>query len=230
MISFLIPYASVEENRVRAFDLVWKDLLRDWPEEEILVGDGGIQPIGQFDRSKARNSLAAQAHGNPLVFVDADSWVAKEQLVRAVASIGLSGWVFPYSVYYSLSRTGTDEFIGGDMINMDYEYVFPGADPVDRPASVGGAVVVSRQAFEEVHGYDEEFQGWGFEDRAFALALETLCGPVKRIDGPLYHLWHPAPEEERFSQAHIEGNRAVYGAYQEAAGNTEMMRALVAQH
>lgn len=230
MISFIIPFRS-DGTREREYSFAF---LTDWLEyefdgEEIIIAD---QPGEVFSRAGSRNTGAEIATGDTLVFMDADSWVSAEQLWEGINVCGRTThacWDFPYNVYYSLSRSGTEEFFDGDL-NCDYEYVFPGADPVDRPPSVGGCVVVSRHAFDTVHGYDETFFGWGFEDRAFALSLETLCGPVIRVPGPLYHLWHPAPEEERFSQAHIEGNRVVYVAYQEAAGNPEMMCALVAQH
>jgi len=232
VISFIIPFRSDgTKERERSFKYVHDALVSDWPDDEVIVVDSGDQI---FNRSASRNEGAAQASGDVLVFQDADSWVLERQIkvvlshVTSCKTWGLP-WGLPYDTYFSLSERGTEEFYEG-FKSPHFDYVFPGPDPIDRPASVGGCVVVHRTAFETVHGYDEEFQGWGYEDRAFALSLETLCHGLVRAYGNLYHLWHPEPEEQRFGQAWIEGNRAVYNAYVKASGNPEEMRALVEQH
>lgn len=228
MISFIIPFRSNEPERIESFNLVYATLVTDFPDDEVIVADSSSYTDGPFNRSQARNWGAEDAEGDVLVFVDADSYVPKDQLVRAVAAC--PAWCFPYDQYFALSEKGTKEFYSGLVASPEYDYVFPGSDPLDRPASEGGCVVVSRQAFAEVHGYDERFIGWGFEDRCFKIALETLCGPELRIPGPLWHLWHPEPEEQRFRQPHIGHNRDLYADYGAAKGYPEKMRALVGGH
>lgn len=221
MISFLIPYRD-GPGRGSLLNYVHRALKEDWPNAEIIVSGGS--PSGVFNRSAARNAAADQARGTVYVFVDADSIAPVDQVGLAIAAAGANGWAFPYDRYYSLTKEfseakmdagGAPLFLG----DKDYEFVFPGPDQVDRPPSVGGMVAVHRDVFEQVGGYDERFTGWGFEDRAFALALEGLLGPASRIPGPLYHLWHPAPEEECFGQPNLVGNRALYDQYLAQYGN-----------
>lgn len=230
MISFIIPFHSDEPERIRSFKLVHDSLVEQWPDDEVVVADWPWEGR-PYDRAKARNRGALYASGDILVFVDADSYVSKSQMVRAIAGIGLNAWALPYTLYYSLSEMGTERFYKEMKAGPeDCQWVFPGPDPHDRPPAVGGSVVVSRAAFEEVHGYDERFIDWGWEDTSFATALETLCGPVTRIPGPLFHLWHPSIQTDQFAHPHLEHNRALHNRYLQAAHNMEKMRALVAEH
>jgi GT2 family glycosyltransferase len=129
----------------------------------------------------------------------------------------------PYDVYYSLSKRGTENFRLGLDVVPDAVHVFPSVETPE-PA-VGGAVVVSRAAFEEVGGYDERFVGWGWEDTSFAIALEKLCGPQTRVPGPLYHLWHPSVELDCFDHPHLEHNRSIFHQYRDLSPG--QLRALV---
>lgn len=58
-----------------------------------------------------------------------------------------------------------------------------------------------RSDFETVHGFDERYVGWGYEDSD--LVVRLLSSGVKRKQGhfkiPVWHLWHP--ENTRQHQA-----------------------------
>ena len=54
-----------------------------------------------------------------------------------------------------------------------------------------------------MNGFDENFVGWGGEDNAFKLACDQILGPVKRLDGPLFHLWHPPTERNSHTENHV---------------------------
>ena len=66
----------------------------------------------------------------------------------------------------------------------------------------GGVVIFSRNAFERVGGWDEDFIGWGGEDdmmsfKVSAAGLRTATMPFR-----CYHLWHPraAPDPVAYSK------------------------------
>ena len=228
MISFCIPFRTDNSYREISFQFVTQTLKKEWPDDEVIVADSGHEP---FSRSASRNKAADESTGGILVFLDADSYVPLWQLRQAVglAWAPNQNWCFPYDLYYSLTAPGSMKFMTGlEVDDRDSVYVFP--DPVDsfdRPASVGGCVVVSRFAFETVRGYDERFIGWAFEDRAFAYSLEVYFGLVARVPGPLYHLWHPDVETDKFNHPHMRANQALCNRYAEASKNEFEMRKLI---
>jgi GT2 family glycosyltransferase len=232
LISFCIPFRSEELYRCMAFEFVsnWIAHCGIARGAEVLIGD----PPGEFTRSGARNKAAAQATGDVLIFLDADS-IPSFKGLRDAVSIALSnGWCFPYDEYVSLTKEATlrwyterDEITF--MPETDFEFIFPGPDPNDRPASVGACVVVTREAFEAAGKWDERFVGWSFEDRAFATALGAVAGPLTRIPGErIYHLWHPAPETERFGQPFMEYNRALWQEYLQYEHDSFAMKQYIA--
>jgi hypothetical protein len=84
--------------------------------------------------------------------------------------------------------------------------------------------VMTRSCFEAVGGFDERFIGYGFEDIALALSLETICGPHHRMAGTIYHLWHPWAE---FLHQNYPISLELYQRYAAAAGDAARMRALM---
>jgi GT2 family glycosyltransferase len=96
-------------------------------------------------------------------------------------------------------------------------------------APTGLLYALRREVFEAVNGFDERFQGWGLEDPAFAAAVRTLAGPIRRVAYPIYHLYHPK-EEEVTDAAVIERNQALYQAYRASEGNPTAMQALVKEN
>jgi predicted glycosyltransferase involved in capsule biosynthesis len=172
--------------------------------------------------------LATLAKGDVFVFVDADTYVPFAQIKDGVEVARHFGWSLPYETYYSLTAESTERFLNNDDKSLDFEFEFPGPDPIDRPPAVGGCIIVTRDAFETVNGYDDGFVGWGFEDRAFAASLWTLVHSLMvRVPGYVYHLWHPAV---RFEQPNLQRSRERWAAYQAAVGAPEKMRALVSRH
>lgn len=229
MISFLIPFrGNGDRYREESYRFVTKQIKKYWAPDgvELITCDKGTP---DFNRSASRNLAAQKANGDVFVFLDADTNVPPEQVYEAVLAVqkGLP-WAFPYTYYCSLTEAGSQKYMtAGSLDSVDFTHVFPS---IENPEpSVGGCVVVSRQAFDFVAGYDERFDGWGEEDRAFAMSLETLAGPPVQVPGRLYHLWHPAPKELCFYQPHFMDNRLLCNRYREARGNRPAMEQLVAE-
>lgn len=212
MISILIPFRSDGGHRDRLLDWVvqrWSVLL---PDAEIVLSDG-VGEGGVFSRSRARNLAVQKASGDLLIFADGDTTISWAGCKEALALFEYEVWALPYTRYYNLTEHSTEEQItqspGGPLLRTpDAEYIFPSLHHPE-PA-VSGVIMVARSAFEKIGGYDERFIGWGLEDRVFVMELEHEFGRGSRVSGPAYHLWHPAPEEERFGQPFFEHNRALY--------------------
>ena len=61
-----------------------------------------------------------------------------------------------------------------------------------RPRITGNNIGIWRTDFEQVNGFDEQFVGWGLEDRDLQRRLEMIGVHAKSILpwAAIYHLWH----------------------------------------
>lgn len=213
MISVLIPYWSVGDvHRDRVFDWIlrrWKALL---PDSEICVaqGDSG-------SRSAARNFAFASSKGDVLVVADADTMVRAAPLRAALKLVqSQRTWVLPYTTYFNVTEADTKYL-------LELPPDINPRDPSDwdhrLDTSVSGVLVMPREAWSTVNGYDEQFVGWGYEDNAMALALDTLWAPCHRIASSVLHLWHEVPEDGAFNSPMIAHNRARFRQYEAAVGH-----------
>lgn len=71
---------------------------------------------------------------------------------------------------------------------------------------------------------DERFDGWGFEDTAFASAVRTFLGPIQYHKGTVNHLWHPSAVRTK-SEQYLR-NKDLCGRYIAAEGVSEKIRAI----
>lgn len=225
--SFLIPYRADGGWRDTIFRLVWARLassMLDIHAEYILWGDGGHDP-GLFNHPKAINRCASKARGDVFVVVDADTTFREPtSLITAIADSRIDGrWRLPQT-YITLTETATRAIVSGksgvDIGSDDIEWQ---GDAV----SWSGIVIIPAAAFWEMRGADERYLGWGADDAALGLALETLYGTHVRYPGAAVHLWHPRGTQENGLHAHGDEGRALTQRYVDAAGNREMMQALV---
>jgi predicted glycosyltransferase involved in capsule biosynthesis len=85
-------------------------------------------------------------------------------------------------------------------------------------------IAIAADLWDRVGGFDERFEGWGWEDVAFRLACETLLGPMVVLRGVLWHLWHPTDPNR---EAHNAENRQRLEPFIAAQGDRAAMAALV---
>lgn len=93
-------------------------------------------------------------------------------------------------------------------------------------SSVGPCVVVRRDSHLAIKGYDPRFRGWGFEDVAYNDVALTVLGPTTRINGDLWHLWHPVDKTNNVEHPQYQANLALCQRYIAAKGNAEAMMAI----
>jgi predicted glycosyltransferase involved in capsule biosynthesis len=77
-----------------------------------------------------------------------------------------------------------------------------------RNKSQAGVLVMPREAYEAVEGYDERFKIWGYEDNAFAEKLNKKWCPALRTSGDVVHLWHARGLD--FDHPDIDVNRKLF--------------------
>jgi len=183
------PWRGGNPDRERAYGLVRSYYgLFDIP---MFEGDSTLEG---FSPARARNA-AAEAAGDwdIAVFLDADCVIPFVNVWRGVEHARKTGCVtLPWDEFYSMTeeghRLGYDTYIPVD--DPEVEEVWrANSIGCERPLySPGGSVIVPREVWDRVGGYDERFIGWGFEDAAFLVA----AGEFDRLSGPQFHFWHPS--------------------------------------
>lgn len=187
-VAVLIPFGNETPWRKLAFEHT-----KSWYEEalespRIVTGFDG-EP---WCKATAVANALRQTTESVVVVADADSVTPGiKQAVRAVQQ-GAAAWAVPHLKVYRMSQKATEEiYQGAPPGSLTGQNRWLDQSPY-KGYEGGGITVLRRDAYLDCP-LDPAFVGWGQEDEAWALALNSLYGPPKRGNGPLYHLWHEKP-------------------------------------
>lgn len=218
-VDVLIPFKPDGAERDRIFRWVHNRWTTIFPWVNVIVGEDDSTP---FNRARARNIAFNNSTADYLVIADADTFAPRKTLEQAFMLLfeNRRDWVFPFSVYYNANKEYA-EFV----LNQDVDY-----DPVEEEISYdhrltdsdSAFLMLSREAYECVNGYDERFVGWGGEDRAFRASLDVLWGGHRRVSGYCVHIWHPRDLD--FEQPDWPQNRVLMQRYEKARRVEDMIR------
>jgi Glycosyltransferase like family 2 len=190
-VAVVIPWSNrgiVPAERSRALGFVLAYYNECFPGFPLRIAtDDGLP----FSRARAVNR-AVDSLGDDvdtIVINDADALVPSEQLSEAIEDAQtLAGFVQPFTIYRKLSQEDTEDLQRWQKALAYPHYRYEFEQEVTFNQSV---CVVSYAHWMETGGYDERYVGWGYED----LDLEKrMLVPLRRIEGPLVHLWHPPAE------------------------------------
>lgn len=226
-VSVLVPFRDDGAMRGEIWEWLEKRWLSVFSDFELCVADSVEHE--EFSRSRARNNAFAKSTGDIVVIADADSCPSTRALLSAIDIVeeDPSSWVIAHDAYAMLNEEFTVE-----LLKQPASVVLPDGwspDCLVRPMfqSYAGMLVCSRASFDKVNGYDERFGGWGLEDWAFRLAMDTLVSPHKRVSGALSHFYHGPPQGDEFDTPPEAKNQALYSYYKANVGNVENMTKLV---
>ncbi len=212
VISICIPWRSDHGWRETLFEWV----LPAWHDTGFEICVGVDDDGGPINVSRALNRARAQATGDVLVVAAADHIPVPEAALSASRIAAVHGWSPVFAATAGITRDATEKVIAGEPVNI--------------AASITGQVpfctallAVRRDVWDAVGGWDERFHGWGCEDTAFRLTLETLY-PDPPWPEPLrtIALWHEAADKGRF-----DANAALLGEYIACEGNPDALRSML---
>jgi hypothetical protein len=200
---------------------VWAERFPDWP---IYVGE---HLDGPFNRAAALNRAAtladADGHWDVALLIDGDVICDPRSIAEAVRTAPLAGrLVVAHDERVMLNRAGTVKVLKG------YTGSWRTRDMVERVwyDSVSCAVAVGRPLWDAVGGFDELFVGWGREDTAFRIACEAHGGPILRVSGETFHLWHEVAPETAAQHPLRKANEERHQRYVQARWNLSAVQAL----
>jgi len=192
---FLVPRRRDGGHR----DAVWAYCRSRWekylPKVEIVEGH---HDTGSFNRSVAINRAAERAGSWDLgIVIDSDVMLSLSSAKAAIALARKTGRVtWGHRRWRGFAEDWTlrwmkDRRDFGPELERDEMDLY-----VERtnPLSWSCFIVMPRAVFDDMGGFDERFQGWGFEDMAFQSVVAGQYG-YERIPGDIIHLWHPRSDE-----------------------------------
>lgn len=191
----------------------------DWPIHEGV--DDAPEPM---NRAAARNRAAQEAGDwDVAVFLDADTVPDFDNLREAVELAGENrALVCAQTEFRSLTRESTRVVLAGSTEPLDAAVRWVYLNPKS------SCIAVGREMWEAVGGFDERFQGWGYEDSSFFHACQALGG-IERLDGECHHLWHPRSPEKAAARAEYQANQALGARYKTARHTARNMHDLLAE-
>lgn len=207
----LVPRRSDGGRR----DEVWNWVKARWRRElPYFTLYEGHHTEGDFNRSYAINRAAdAASDWDIAVIADADSFVGRNQLLDAIGvAHEKQQMTLAYDQFCALSEDMTQKILEGYLGNW-YEGLIARIE-----GTCSSMVVVPRNLWDTVGGFDETFVSWGGEDVGAFHAFITFGDGWKRIPGPVWHMHHP-PAPRR-----VENWTGRIGKYAEASGDKEAMR------
>jgi len=161
-----------------------------------------------FRLSRCRNEGVLASSADYLLFTDGDCILASEHLSFHLTH-RRRGFVMGGSCYRldaeSSEMLSVDRIRSGDLFSVvpprearrvHWKRIRAKAYELFRvsmrPRLPGGNLGVWRSDFERVNGFDENYVGWGMEDKDFQRRLEAIGVRCRFVAGAsIYHLWHP---------------------------------------
>lgn len=224
-ISILVPYRPGGPDRRRLWSWVEARYRLLFPEAEMIVsadanGEDSTEP---FNHPQAINMCADQATGDVLVVADSDTGFSLAPLMKACRIAYDKGDWFVPQTYHQLTEAATEHILACDPGQYEFEES-PETSWTGHGSSVAPIVVLPAHAFHKVGGYDERYPGWGSDDRAFSIAMNTLWRPYKRWAGASYHLYHSRGD------CAFDSNPKLTHRYIAAEGNVSLVQRLRRGH
>jgi glycosyltransferase involved in cell wall biosynthesis len=166
-------------------------------------------PHAGFCLSQSRNEAVAASSGEYLIFLDGDCMVPPEHIAMQLAhrAPGVARIGDCIRLPENVSAQVTEEVARrGDYVRLassasrgwlyrkawkDWYYNLVRSRK--RPSLVGANFALSREDYDRVNGFDENFVGWGNEDDDFGSRLKRAGLRLQSILfwTSVYHLWHP---------------------------------------
>lgn len=156
------------------------------PTYVTVVNGSDMLPL-----AKARNTGATQAQTDMLVFIDVDCIVSPTLFERTVPVCTNTTVITGYPKYLSIVPTHGDyNKLEPSAIDHPSRYAIPTDKKVSHLKFWSLMFCISKQAFENIDGFDEEYTGYGGEDTDFAMRFNAKNIDLVFIKDYVLHQYH----------------------------------------
>ncbi|GHU72694.1 hypothetical protein FACS189413_16140 [Bacteroidia bacterium] len=159
-----------------------------------------------FHRTKYINQMLSMTNTPYAAIWDTDAITYPKQIQSAYNLLDKGNYtmVYPFSgLFYNMNEYISTFF--SKTFNFEaLDSPFLSKRLMNGYYSVGGAYMVNVKLYKEFGGENEYFYGWGPEDAERYSRMEILGQSIRRIDGPLFHLFHTRGKNSRYANNEIE--------------------------
>lgn len=214
---YIYTFYSTDPCRLRNFKASIEQLKTVDPEADICIVEQnglteGLPEVTfhhkvDFDDANfhktALLNYAVQSHPeySHYVMIDADSWIDAGVVDNIHNHCDDAPLVFPYETCVYLTEAQTRRKCRHDIVDIPIRY--NSNIPITR--QTGLINCFSKETYDKVCGFDEEFVGWGAEDDAFVFKIRRVTGKreLRCKGGAVLHLWHKKVND----QSYLDGLR-----------------------
>lgn len=176
-----------------------------------------------FKKTQAYNTGAKLAKGDIFCFLDADVFINRDSFESLYSQIrDVNGVYLGYNgtAIYT-TRSGKIEFeeslsnwdkmcslIDFNNVRTNYctsKYI------VGNTNAVGGCLLMNRQTFNKIKGFNPNFIGWGYEDNEIISRTKILEVPIYKLykeQDLLLHLWHDVENTDKSIHPNYKNNES----------------------
>ena len=213
---YIYTFYSTDPCRLRNFTASIEQLKNVDPDADICVveqnGLTAIPAVTFHHRVDIEDTLfhktgllnfAVNSHPEytHYVMIDADSWIDAGVVDNIHNHCNDAPLVFPYETCVYLTEAQTRRKCRHDVVDIPIRY--NSNIPITR--QTGLINCFSKETYDKVGGFDEEFVGWGAEDDAFVFKIRRVTGKreLRCKGGTVLHLWHKKVND----QSYLDGLR-----------------------
>jgi hypothetical protein len=223
-IDVLVPFHpdSPERSAIWGHNrALWGSLHGD--RARVLVGsDPMVGPDRPFSPGRARNRAFEQGSAPLVLCYDSDDLppvpAQLDEMVDRARSGDGHGWAAAFDGCIFITAAGSRAIVEEGAAVGDVHLAA-------RTTTAAGPTVVSRDLFRSSGGYDERFEGWGFEDTALRRVLHFLAGPslAPPVRSDCWTM-QPAGAETARRRPQDSPNRMLYETYYRPLGSPADVR------
>lgn len=221
MISFIIAYKQDTKERAINLEYCKKYYQRLIPECEILIKESADE---NFNKCELYNKGALEAKYDTLCFLDSDVFVSKYSLQKSIELADTNNVIIGYNgvaIYlsYKAKHSLASDLVYQDMLDiLPPNYVPSRLEKnemfeVGNLKAVGGCLIMSKECFTDVNGFNPNFVDWGYEDNEIVTRCHKLRKNVilTNTKNPyLFHLPHHDVEEDKSAHNFYTNNQTEY--------------------